>query len=485
MEIKLSRVWSYDPNQRLGRPGGFGDVFAGEGEGFGPVAVKRLRISARETGYREMRIADHLSGKKFKHVLEILDSGLDAESDCYYVIMPRAECSLQTEIDRREPFSDQEAANVLRQIADGLAEVPEIAHRDLKPDNILKHESNWKLADYGIARFVEESTSLATLKSFLTFQYAAPEQWLFEHATGATDIYALGCIAYALLTGSPPFSGPTMEEFRAQHLHHNPPPLDHHSARLRSIVGLMLRKNPNVRPSLRRIRDHLSQFLLTDDMDSGGKSGELARAAATIAERESLEEAELLKEKNRLISRDYLASEGIQILDEMWARMMENIRQDAPNVRIEHPAAARLGKGLLKLSILNSGRALTQDPLPESKWDIIAGAVVMVSQSALQYTWSASLWFMKSPGGGEYRWHEMSYFSFRREDYQTENAPFALTDLKEVDHVASPIISGISYAESPRLIDGEDEENFFIRWKERFAKASEGRLAHPHTLPIR
>ncbi|MDM3788590.1 protein kinase, partial [Proteus mirabilis] len=78
-------------------------------------------------------------------------------------------------------------------------EVGDIVHRDLKPGNILRHEERWKIADFGIAKFVEDSTSLETLREALTPSYAAPEQWLGQRPTSATDIYALGCIIHALV----------------------------------------------------------------------------------------------------------------------------------------------------------------------------------------------------------------------------------------------------------------------------------------------
>jgi serine/threonine-protein kinase len=57
-----------------------------------------------------------------------------------------------------------QTAHVLLQIASGLSEVEDIVHRDLKPANILRHEGVWKIADFGIAKFVEETTSVETLK---------------------------------------------------------------------------------------------------------------------------------------------------------------------------------------------------------------------------------------------------------------------------------------------------------------------------------
>jgi len=56
------------------------------------------------------------------------------------------------------------------------------------------HESVWKIADFGIAKFVEDSTSLETLRNSLTPAYAAPEQWQLQRPTSATDIYSVGVL---------------------------------------------------------------------------------------------------------------------------------------------------------------------------------------------------------------------------------------------------------------------------------------------------
>lgn len=224
LRIKLPRgEWSYDPAKPIGRAGGFGCVYAGHSEDHGDLAVKRLHIEANDAGHREMRIAADLARRPLKNVIPVLDAGEDAESGGYFVVMPRAQGSLQDEIDAGKKSDDIEAARILHQIIEGLLEVEDIVHRDLKPANILFHEGRWKIADFGIARFVEEATSVRTLKDCLTPEYAAPEQWEFKHATPATDVYALGCVGYAILTGCSPFRGATSEELRNQHLNSDPP----------------------------------------------------------------------------------------------------------------------------------------------------------------------------------------------------------------------------------------------------------------------
>jgi len=184
--------WFYDPEKPLGNPGGFGAVFQGHSIEFGIVAVKKLHITAEEAGHREIRVANELMQKQLTHVMPILDAGMDAESGGYFFVMPCAEYSLQDEINRQKKISEVEAVGILSQIVSGLLEVPNIVHRDLKPGNILFHENNWQIADFGIARFIEESTSINTLKDFLSPQYASPEQWKQEKVTED------GCILFRL-----------------------------------------------------------------------------------------------------------------------------------------------------------------------------------------------------------------------------------------------------------------------------------------------
>jgi len=208
IRIRLtSSEWAFDENERLGPPGGFGDVFRGTGPD-GPVAIKRLKLDAGHAAHRELRIGADLIERPLTHVVPVLDAGQDAESDRYFLVMPICEQSLQQSIDlARGEMPIAHTLTTLRAIVAGLTEVGDIVHRDLKPGNVLLHDGVWKIADFGIAKFVEDATSRDTVRDSLTPFYAAPEQWRGERATHATDVYALGCIAHALATGFPPFTG--------------------------------------------------------------------------------------------------------------------------------------------------------------------------------------------------------------------------------------------------------------------------------------
>jgi eukaryotic-like serine/threonine-protein kinase len=226
-----------------------------------------------------------------KHVVPVLDAGQDANSNRYYLVMPICEKSLQDVIDAAGGGIDAMAAsNAITAIVRGLAEVRDITHRDLKPSNVLQHDGHWKIADFGIAKFIEDSTSLDTLRSALTPTYAAPEQWRNERPSTETDIYALGCVIHALLTGSPPYSG-TLDELQEQHIHASPPQLTSVSPRIAGFVIQMLRKAPKSRPSLDRCLEVLVEV---DFARFKGTSSDvvLAEAARQVAGIEANAESE-------------------------------------------------------------------------------------------------------------------------------------------------------------------------------------------------
>jgi serine/threonine-protein kinase len=148
VEIRLERTnWALDPQTRLGAPGGFGEVFDGLSGTGEAVAIKRLRLEASEAAHREFRVASELIDRELRHVMPVLDYGLDSESDRYFLVMPRAQGSLADHLGASGILPEPEVVSILSEICVGLGEVPELVHRDLKPANILRHEDRWKIAD--------------------------------------------------------------------------------------------------------------------------------------------------------------------------------------------------------------------------------------------------------------------------------------------------------------------------------------------------
>jgi eukaryotic-like serine/threonine-protein kinase len=489
-KIRLSRgEWFYDPTMLLGEKGGFGVVYAGHSSVYGDIAVKKLHLQAADAAHRELRIAMDLAGRDLTHVMPVLDAGEDAESSgAYFVVMPRAENTLKEALSQVKIFGTAEAVSIIAQIIDGLLEVNDLVHRDLKPGNILFHDGKWKVADFGIARFVEESTSLRTLKDCLSAQYAAPEQWEYRRATGATDIYALGCIGYVLVTGSPPFRGPSREDFRNQHLQLDPPALDASvPPRLQTLLSMMLRKAQDARPNLARVKGILTDLLQSIGANRAGKGFEmLAEAGASVAKAK----AEVERIENQVQSegdiRCDLAKSARRILRQIVERIFETIERNAP---IANRAAYSviLGRGMLQLSIEENPSDIDSGALPRgvfvnSKWDVITTETVTVEQRHPDYVWSASLWYCKLPDTTEYRWYEASYYSWRADEII---APYHLSNqICDADWAASPGMHIYQLAFGPQAIDDEDEDDFSERWVALLALAAEGKLGHPRGMPL-
>jgi eukaryotic-like serine/threonine-protein kinase len=472
-KIKLPKgEWFYDPDKPLGPEGGFGIVYEGISAENQPLAVKRPKIEANEAAHRELRIALELGRHNFKNIIHCFDAGQDAESNFYFVVMARAEKSLQEEIDSGKKFTMEETVDIILQITDGLLEVPDLVHRDLKPGNVLLHEGRWKIADFGIARFIEESTSLKTLKGCLSPPYAAPEQWNYEKSTSATDAYALGCICYCLLAGQPPFAGPQTEDYQRQHLSVEPPKLENHAPFLRSLVSMLMRKSPESRPSLKRVRK-----LISDGLESSKESVQefntLASISAKLAEKHAQEEAEREADRIKKQKRDELAREALHNLRGIYDQLLARIIRVAPNVSRSGNTIV-LGNGSMELMI-GTTNSFPRDRFKHCGWDVVAVAKIGVAQTNKKSAISSSLLYAKRRGDDAYRWWEIG-FNFNPFSGKQFINHIAMDMTEHVDIALSPIMGEYVAQYGPKAIDDEDAEAFCLRWADLLARASSGML---------
>jgi serine/threonine-protein kinase len=484
--IRLKKgEWKYDPKRPLGPEGGFGEVFHGESPDGKSVAVKRLKITASAAAHRELKISDWISKKNFSHIMPCYDSGQDSESDMYFLIMPQAEFSLEEKMQQEGLFGDSESAKILSEIVSGLIEAGELVHRDMKPGNILYYESSWHIADFGIARFVEESTSLRTLKGCLSPPYAAPEQWKYERATHATDAYALGCIGYTLLTGKPPFSGPTAEEYKNQHMYDEPPSLSECNSLLKSLLVMMLRKVPESRPSLERIAKILETITKIQVGDSGKRLAALAKAGASVVQQQAEEESKEAKEKSEREKRKAIAQQAEAIFVQVREELFADISVAAPAAIQEDNSRIRLGKAVLVMQLIGGQTGYAPESFPSSKWDVVLGGKIAVRQETPRYIWSSSLWFSKIVQDGNYRWREVSYFGSPFLNEKSGFEPHCLEDIVQADEASGPgIVAAYQVAFGPQCIDDEDVEGFKERWCDLFTRAVNGQLCVPRYLPL-
>ncbi len=279
--IRLTREWSFDVSLRIGEEGGFGDVFEGRGDDGTPVAVKRIKRVMPGLATGEVRIAKVLMPRMTDHVIPILDAGKDAETKHQFIVMPMADESLQDRLDHDGPMVDEDAMAVLSDVLFGLQELGDIVHGDLKPANVLLHDHKWKLADMGIARILDDAPADMATRMFVSEPYAAPEQWRFEEATRATDLYAFGCLAYAVLTGEPPFPGPKQRDYCVQHLSETPRVLPASPA-VRALIQMCLTKERASRPAVETALVLLRRAWVAPNMRTGRNLGKSEGEAGAL-----------------------------------------------------------------------------------------------------------------------------------------------------------------------------------------------------------
>jgi len=213
----------YVIDREIGR-GGMATVFVAEDlRQRRRVAVKILRPDVAlalgsQRFLSEIEIASRLT---HPHILPVHDSGEDA--GVLYYVMPYVQGeSLREKLTRVGPLPVEEALEITREIADALAYAHslDVVHRDIKPGNVLLLAGHAVVADFGVARAISAAADeRVTSAGFIvgTPVYMSPEQAAGETLDGRTDVYALGCVVYEMLTGTPPFLGDTPREVFARH----------------------------------------------------------------------------------------------------------------------------------------------------------------------------------------------------------------------------------------------------------------------------
>jgi len=216
------------------------------------VVVKLLASGAeRERFTREARAVAALSHPNIVH---LFDFG-DERDRTYMVFEYLAGGSLEERLQRGEPLSDDEIANVAREIAEGLAHAHErgVVHRDLKPGNVLfDRDGRSKIADFGIAHVQGRDTLTEAGTILGTAAYISPEQVKGEPATPASDVYSFGVLLYRLLAGRLPFEAATPTKLAALHRDAEPPPLPPGLDDVQPLAALVmaaLAKEPSRRPA--------------------------------------------------------------------------------------------------------------------------------------------------------------------------------------------------------------------------------------------
>lgn len=178
------------------------------------IAIKVLRpdLGASLGVRRFLREIDIAAGLAHPHILPLYDSG-QAGGYVYYV-MPLVDGeTLRDRLDRERLLPVEEVRRITREVADALdyAHGRGIVHRDLKPENILLSDGHAFIADFGLARAIEESAGEKLTRTGMALGspvYSSPEQGSGDGVVdGRSDQYSLAIVVYEMLSGELPFRG--------------------------------------------------------------------------------------------------------------------------------------------------------------------------------------------------------------------------------------------------------------------------------------
>jgi tetratricopeptide (TPR) repeat protein len=223
-----------------------------------PVAIKILNAdtatrSAAERFQREIRVLARL---QHPNLLPVFDSGV-ADGRLWYA-MPFVEGeSLRAKLERERILEVDVAVSMLTALAEALdyAHASGVIHRDIKPENILLSHAIPMIADFGIASALDVTpgTKLTDVGMVIgTPEYMSPEQAMGEaFVDRRTDIYSLGCVAFEMLAGRPPFEGATARAVVARILSGSTPSLraagTQVSPALESVITRAIAREPGDR----------------------------------------------------------------------------------------------------------------------------------------------------------------------------------------------------------------------------------------------
>ena len=412
--IRLEHDWTLG---ELLDGGGFGRVYVATSPDVDTPAVAKL-VPKAPGAQRELLFVD-LGGAR--NVVPVLDSG-ETESD-YVLVLARAEKSLRAHLADRGRLNEADALVVLRDIAAALEDLDgRIVHRDLKPENVLYLNGFWCLADFGISRYVEATTADDTRKYSMTPPYAAPEQWRFERATSATDVYALGIMAYEMLAGTRPFTGP---DYREQHLHEVPATLIGVSGPLAALVDQCLHKEPGSRPSAADAARRLASMGAHGPRPGLGRLQEAHHdAVIQQAQAQSVAaRAETARERHERLYEDARRS-----LTAVGEELQTALVEAAPSIARSTPGGElwelKLGNATLRLS--QPQKVQDSQVAAQLPFEAVAfAALTLLAPGSHGYRGrSHSLWYCDLEEEGRYSWYEMAFMHQPLTGTVSDIAPF-------------------------------------------------------------
>ncbi|MEO8180534.1 MAG: serine/threonine-protein kinase [Deltaproteobacteria bacterium] len=276
---EAAEIGQYILEEKIGS-GGMGEVWRARHRLLIRPAALKL-VSSRELGSSEdrdpelrlrrfEREARATAGLTSPHTVQLYDFGVTDDGSLYYVMELLEGMDLDTLVERFGPVPAERAVHLLSQVCDSLDDAHEngLVHRDIKPANIVVSSvgAAWdfvKVLDFGLVKLGggRQSPQSARLSADNNVSgtpgFIAPEVVLGVQTDHRVDLYALGCVAYWLLTGKLVFEGPGAIKVMSDHLHTVPPPPSSRSPapislELDALILECLEKDPDKRPASAR-----------------------------------------------------------------------------------------------------------------------------------------------------------------------------------------------------------------------------------------
>jgi tRNA A-37 threonylcarbamoyl transferase component Bud32 len=277
----------YELGRAIAR-GGMAAVFLGTDLVLGrKVAIKILSpqfASDQRFVARFRREAKAAAGLNHANVVSVFDTG--AEGNVHYIVMEYVEGpTLEAILGEEGPLTVARSLQIAEGVCRGLmaAHAQGLVHRDVKPGNvILDARELVKVADFGIARPLDDAATLTATGVIGTAAYLSPEQAQGLPVDARSDLYSLGCLLYEMLAGRPPFDGESAVSVALKHVHAEPRPLTEANPAippaLDALVMRALTKSPENRHEsaaalagdLRRLAGSLG---VEHDAARGGRAG--------------------------------------------------------------------------------------------------------------------------------------------------------------------------------------------------------------------
>jgi serine/threonine protein kinase len=271
--------------------GGMGEVWQATDHVLGrQVAIKVVKPQLTDDPHfleRFRREARHTAKLTHPGIAQVYDYA-EEQGRAYLVMELVPGEPLSALLNRAGRLDVDQTLDIIAQTALALQAAHDagVVHRDVKPGNVLvTPRGTVKITDFGISRAADGTSLTQTGRVMGTAQYLSPEQAAGQSATPASDIYALGVVAYECLAGRRPFLGKNHVRLAEAHLQEEPPPLpDYVPARVRAVVDRLLAKDPADRPeSAARLSEELTRLRGAGPGRRDPRTGPEPATAATAA----------------------------------------------------------------------------------------------------------------------------------------------------------------------------------------------------------